>query len=104
MLDIYLGMMYYPESMKSWQNLFLTHKKSKNMSYSTLTEVATYEVIQLCKELKGFIPYKIRMKGKSKDSVNVFKNENTYISLYIPQHILNSQKCLPAPALENYFD
>jgi hypothetical protein len=67
------------------------------MSYSTLSAVATYEVVQLCKELKGFIPFKIRMKGNSKDSVSVFKNENTYINLYVPKHILSTQRSLPAP-------
>lgn len=68
------------------------------MSYSTLSAVATYEVVQLCKELKGFIPFKIRMKGKCKDSVSVFKNENTYINLYVPKHILSTQqRLLPAP-------
>ena len=64
--------------------------------YSTLTAIATYEVVQLCKEVKGFFPFKIRMRGKSKDSVNVFRNENTYTTLYIPKHILSNQKCLPS--------
>ena len=68
--------------------------------YSTLSAVATYEIVQLCKELKNFVPFKIRMRGNSKDSVNVFKNENTYISLYIPRHILNPQKCLPSSYVE----
>jgi hypothetical protein len=69
--------------------------KLNSHKYSTLSAVATYEIVQLCKELKGFVPFKIRMRGNSKNSINVFKNENTYISLYIPRHILNPQKCLP---------
>jgi hypothetical protein len=67
----------------------------KAQKYSTLTEVATYEVIQLCKELKGFIPFKIRMIGNSRDRVNVFKKEGIVTTLHIPKHILNPQKCLP---------
>jgi len=69
------------------------------MNYSTLTAVATYEVVQLCKEIKGFIPYKIRMRGRCKISVNVFYNENRYTSLFVPKHIFTNQKCLP-PVME----
>lgn len=71
-----------------------------SQKYSTLSAVATYEIVQLCKELKNFVPFKIRMRGKSKDSVNVFRNENTYTTLYIPRHILNPQKCLPPSYVE----
>lgn len=63
--------------------------------YSTLSAVATYEVVQLCKELKGFVPFKIRMIGKSRDRVNVFKKEGIVTTLHIPKHILNPTKCLP---------
>lgn len=68
--------------------------------YSTLTAVATYEIVALCKELKGFVPFKIRMNGRSKDSVNVYRNQNVYTRIYIPKHILSKTKCLPPVSME----